>query len=145
MFRRPFDRYAYRTPWREMERLQREMNRMFADSFSLAGGRTAPQYPAINVWTNEDGAVLTASAVLRSPTNFRKARNTIGASAIMVISTVPSSFRSMLKPIRLRLYLKKACCISRCPAPKWINPRKLRLNQPEASHLKGAALTMALL
>jgi HSP20 family protein len=43
-----------------MERLQREMNRMFADSYSLAGGRTAPQYPAINVWTNEEGAVLTA-------------------------------------------------------------------------------------
>jgi len=60
MFRRPFDRYAYTSPWREMERLQHEMNRLFADSFSLAGGRTAPQYPAINVWTNEDGAVLTA-------------------------------------------------------------------------------------
>lgn len=60
MFRRPFNRYGYSAPWREMERLQREMNRMFADSFSLAGGRTAPQYPAINVWTNEDGAVLTA-------------------------------------------------------------------------------------
>ena len=60
MFRQPFDRYSYAPPWREMERLQREMNRLFADSFSLAGGRTAPQYPAINVWTNEDGAVITA-------------------------------------------------------------------------------------
>jgi HSP20 family protein len=43
-----------------MERLHREVDRLFSDSFSLAGGRTAPSYPAINVWTNEEGAVLTA-------------------------------------------------------------------------------------
>jgi HSP20 family protein len=43
-----------------MERLQREVNRLFSDSFSLAGGRTAPSYPAMNVWTNEEGAVITA-------------------------------------------------------------------------------------
>ncbi|MBN1993279.1 MAG: Hsp20/alpha crystallin family protein [Anaerolineae bacterium] len=60
MFRRPFGYYGYRSPWVEMERLQREMNRLFSDSFSLAGGRTAPNYPAMNVWTNEDGAVVTA-------------------------------------------------------------------------------------
>jgi len=60
MFRRPFDFYGFRSPWAEMERMQREMNRLFSDSFSLAGGRTAPGYPAMNVWTNEEGAVLTA-------------------------------------------------------------------------------------
>jgi HSP20 family protein len=43
-----------------MERLQREMNRLFSDSFSLAGGRTAPGYPTMNAWTNEDGVVITA-------------------------------------------------------------------------------------
>jgi HSP20 family protein len=45
--------------WREMERLRREMNRLFA-GMPTSGGAAAPGYPAINVWTNEDGAVLTA-------------------------------------------------------------------------------------
>jgi len=60
MFRRPFGFYGVRSPFAEMERLQREMNQLFSDSFSLAGGRVAPSYPAMNVWTNEDGAVITA-------------------------------------------------------------------------------------
>jgi hypothetical protein len=42
-----------------MARLHREMNRLF-DAFSLAGGRTAPGYPEMNVWTNEEGALVTA-------------------------------------------------------------------------------------
>ena len=61
MFRRPtINRYSIASPWQEMERLQQEVNRLFSDSFSLAGGRTAPGYPAMNAWTNEDGAVITA-------------------------------------------------------------------------------------
>lgn len=60
MFRRPINRYGILSPWQEMERLQREVNRLFSDSFSLAGGRTAPGYPAMNVWTNEEGIVVTA-------------------------------------------------------------------------------------
>jgi HSP20 family protein len=60
MFRRPLSRYGFRSPWQEMERLQREMNHLFSDSFSLAGGRTGSSYPAMNVWTNEEGAVITA-------------------------------------------------------------------------------------
>jgi HSP20 family protein len=50
-----------------MERLQREMNHLFSDSFSLAGGRTAPNYPAMNVWTNEESAVITAELPGISP------------------------------------------------------------------------------
>lgn len=60
MLRRPLFSYGYRSPWREMEQLQREMNRIFSDTFSRAGGRTAPSYPAINVWANNEGAVVTA-------------------------------------------------------------------------------------
>ena len=60
MFRRPYARYNYTSPWRDMARLQNEMNRLFSDTFALSGGRTAPGYPAMNVWTNEDGAVITA-------------------------------------------------------------------------------------
>lgn len=59
MLRRPFFDYGVTSPWREMARLQREMNRLF-DAFSLAGGRTAPSYPAMNVWTNDEGALITA-------------------------------------------------------------------------------------
>jgi HSP20 family protein len=44
-----------------MERLQRDMNRLFYDSFSQAGGRVGPtSYPVMNVWSNEEGAVITA-------------------------------------------------------------------------------------
>jgi HSP20 family protein len=60
MFQRPFVRYTFRSPWQEMGRLQREVNQLFSDSFALAGGRTVPNYPAMNVWTNEDGAAITA-------------------------------------------------------------------------------------
>lgn len=58
MLQRPFSRYSSLSPWREMERLQREMNRLFSDT--LVGPRTAPSYPAINVWTNDEGVVVTA-------------------------------------------------------------------------------------
>jgi HSP20 family protein len=44
-----------------MERLRREMNRLFTSS---APGRTwpdaAPAFPAANLWSNPDGAVVTA-------------------------------------------------------------------------------------
>jgi len=60
MLRRPLFNYSYRSPWRDMERLQREMNRLFSDAFTYAGGRTAPSYPTINVWSNNEGAVVTA-------------------------------------------------------------------------------------
>lgn len=59
MFRRPLVRYGY-SPWREMERLQRDMNRLFSDAFSGVDQRSAPSYPAINVWTSKEGAVVTA-------------------------------------------------------------------------------------
>jgi len=55
MLRRPFGT-AY--PWREMERLRREMDRLFSTAGS--GLNAAPRYPAMNVWTNENGVVVTA-------------------------------------------------------------------------------------
>jgi HSP20 family protein len=41
-----------------MERLRREMNRLL--SGHLSGTAVASGFPAMNVWTNEDGAVVTA-------------------------------------------------------------------------------------
>jgi HSP20 family protein len=49
-----------------LDRLRREMDRMFADWPTSAewptsaGWGAATAYPAMNVWTNEDGAVVTA-------------------------------------------------------------------------------------
>lgn len=57
MFRHPFGTMGMNA--NEMERLRREMNRLFSN----LPARTewgAPTYPAMNVWTNEEGAVVTA-------------------------------------------------------------------------------------
>jgi HSP20 family protein len=52
---------SYRPPsiWREMDRLQREMNRLF-NGYSPNRLYSAPSYPAINVWANEDGLLVNA-------------------------------------------------------------------------------------
>lgn len=42
-------------PFRELHRLQREMNRLFADFLT-----PAEQFPAVNLWTSPDEAVLMA-------------------------------------------------------------------------------------
>lgn len=56
--RRPFGYYQSVNPWRDIEQIQREMNRMFRHM--SAGPRVAPSYPAINVWANDEGVVVTA-------------------------------------------------------------------------------------
>jgi HSP20 family protein len=43
-----------------MERLRREMNRLFSDWPTQARWGTAPSVPAVNVWTDENSAVVTA-------------------------------------------------------------------------------------
>ncbi len=50
----------YRTPslWHEMNRLQRDMNRLFGENEQER--RTAPSFPAINIWANEESALVTA-------------------------------------------------------------------------------------
>jgi HSP20 family protein len=58
MLMRPYHRF--RSPWREMERLQREVNRVVNRMPAWAGVRAAAGYPAMNVWTNEEGAIVTA-------------------------------------------------------------------------------------
>ena len=52
------------TTWREMDRVRRQMNRLGA-GWSTAfpperGWRAALSYPAMNVWTNDEGSVVTA-------------------------------------------------------------------------------------
>lgn len=45
---------------REMERLRREMNRLFSDWPARAQAPIARGYPAMNVWTDEESAIVTA-------------------------------------------------------------------------------------
>ncbi|MDX9865791.1 MAG: Hsp20/alpha crystallin family protein [Anaerolineaceae bacterium] len=45
--------------WREMDRLQRDMNSLFSQ-YSTGRMRTAASYPAINIWSNEDGLFVHA-------------------------------------------------------------------------------------
>ena len=51
-FRRP-------SIWQEMDQLQREMNRLF-DASTKGRVFNSPSYPAINIWTQEDGQMISA-------------------------------------------------------------------------------------
>jgi HSP20 family protein len=60
MFRDPFGRYGYRSMRRERDRLRRELDRLFASTFDEPRLQAPASYPAMNVWTGEEGVVLTA-------------------------------------------------------------------------------------
>jgi len=45
--------------WRELDRMQRDMNSLF-NEYAPARLRSAPGYPAINIWRNDDGLFLHA-------------------------------------------------------------------------------------
>ena len=50
---------SFPTIWNEFLRLQRDMDKLLGDSYQ-SSKRIAPQYPAINVWANQDSAMITA-------------------------------------------------------------------------------------
>jgi HSP20 family protein len=52
-------RFYNLTPWEEMNRLQREINRVFNSDFP-SPFQPAPGFPAMNIWTSEEGAIVTA-------------------------------------------------------------------------------------
>ena len=54
-----YRRYRMPSVWREMDKVQREMNRLFDSTFQRTY-RKAPTFPAVNVWANEDGLLVTA-------------------------------------------------------------------------------------
>lgn len=58
MWTRPFGRGF--SPWREMARLQRDMDRLLSRSAGWPGWSVAPSFPAMNVWTHQEGAIVTA-------------------------------------------------------------------------------------
>ncbi len=52
--------YEFGSPWRDIERLQREMERLFAATAREFLPNVAPGFPAMNIWTNDEGGVITA-------------------------------------------------------------------------------------
>ena len=48
--------YTTFNPWREMNQIQREMNRLF----DLSSRQNDPEYPAVNLWTNSEHVLVTA-------------------------------------------------------------------------------------
>ena len=53
-----YRRYRIPSIWQEMNRLQREMNRIFG-TYSPAASLAAPSYPPINIWADENNALIT--------------------------------------------------------------------------------------
>ncbi len=64
-----YRRVNYPSVWNEMERFQREFNRLFDDAFS-GYDRPAPDFPAMNIWTNDEAAVITAEVPGVDPDNL---------------------------------------------------------------------------
>lgn len=54
-----YRRYRLPTIWREMDQLQREMNRLVDTSYG-ARSFSPLSYPAINIWTNKDEMIVSA-------------------------------------------------------------------------------------
>ncbi len=54
-----YRRFQMPSIWQEMDQLQREMNRLF-DVTSRGHLFNSPSYPAINIWANEDGQLISA-------------------------------------------------------------------------------------
>lgn len=64
-----YRRYQRPSIWQEMDQLQREMNRLF-DANSTRRVFNSPGYPAINIWTNEDGQLISAEMPGVHPDNL---------------------------------------------------------------------------
>ena len=54
-----YRRFRLPSIWREMDQLQREMNRLMESSLAPRGFGPL-SFPAINIWTSEEGQVITA-------------------------------------------------------------------------------------
>jgi HSP20 family protein len=61
-----YRRYRIPTVWNDMDRLQNEMSRLF-ETYYPNRIRQAPAYPALNVWTSDEGLNVTAEVPGVSP------------------------------------------------------------------------------
>lgn len=86
--------FATPSIWREMDRLQRDMNRLF-NSYSVPGLRTAPSYPAVNVWFSEDDLIVTAEmpGVHANDLDINVGRDTLMISGVLGADELPEGAR----------------------------------------------------
>ena len=54
-----YRRYRVPSVWRELNQIQRDMNRVF-DGYSPIRTRVAPSYPALNIWSSEEDLIVNA-------------------------------------------------------------------------------------
>jgi HSP20 family protein len=64
-----YRRYRVPAAWKEVDRLQREMNQLF-DAHTPSRFRRASGYPAMNAWANEEGLTVTAEVPGVSPSDI---------------------------------------------------------------------------
>jgi HSP20 family protein len=64
-----YRRFRTPTTWHEVDRLQREMNRLF-EGYSPRRYRAAPSYPAMNIWAQDESLVVTAEVPGVDPENI---------------------------------------------------------------------------
>jgi len=55
-------------PWAQLERFQNDMNRLFSQGARASWA--APQLPGLNIWTGEEGALVTAALPGVQPDNL---------------------------------------------------------------------------
>ena len=64
-----YRRFRIPSIWQEMDQLQREMNHLF-NATSRERVFTPPSYPAVNIWTNKDGQLISAEMPGVHPDNI---------------------------------------------------------------------------
>lgn len=55
-----WDRMWYGNPWRRLSQLQRDMDRLVGETRSTTGATWAAGFPAVNIWSKEDRAIIKA-------------------------------------------------------------------------------------
>jgi HSP20 family protein len=64
-----YRRFQKPSIWQEMDQLQREMSRLY-DATNKGHVFNSPGYPAINIWTNDDGQIISAEMPGVHPDNI---------------------------------------------------------------------------
>ena len=86
----------YRTPsiWREMDRMQKDMDRLFG-SMATGRQRRAPSFPPMNVWASEDSAKITAElpGVSKDDLEINVTGDTLTVSGVRKADELPESAR----------------------------------------------------
>jgi len=89
-----YRRYAMPAKLAEINQMQREMERLFGEVLPRRF-RTAPDYPALNVWTNDVSALVTAElpGLEAKDVEISVVGNTLTLSGTRAAETLPENAR----------------------------------------------------